>query len=171
MLLSLSMLCMMDGWMDGFKLGVGCDIVWTAQVGLYRYLDCNMLGFGRIPVGSLDRVGGGTLSVFVLFQVVILKISSFLQTLKVKNPSSINQSMHNLESRFHAPVELILSPEIDMRALISDDEDSCQEKASQPRFVFDEISVVFFHMSINTYLVDKSVDSFMLYTHTLPTPR
>lgn len=45
MLLSLSMLCMMDGWMDGFKLGVGCDIVWTAQVGLYRYLDCNMLGF------------------------------------------------------------------------------------------------------------------------------
>lgn len=135
---------MYDGWMDGFKLGVGCDIVWTAQVGLYRYLDCNMLGFGWIPVGSLDRVGGGTLSVFVLFQVVILKISSFLQTLKVKNPSSINQSMHNLESRFQVPVELILSPEIDMRALISDDEDSCQEKASQPRFVFDEISVVFF---------------------------
>lgn len=40
--------------MDGFKLGVGCDIVWTAQVCLYRYLDCNMLGFGWIPVGSLD---------------------------------------------------------------------------------------------------------------------
>lgn len=93
MLLSLSMLCMMGGWMDGFKLGVGCDIVWTAQVGLYRYLDCNMLGFGWIPVGSLDRVGGGTLSVFVLFQVVILKISSLLQTLKVKKPSSINQSI------------------------------------------------------------------------------
>lgn len=53
MVLSLSMLCMMDGWMDGFKLGVGCDIVWTAQVCLYRYLDCNMLGFGWIPIGSL----------------------------------------------------------------------------------------------------------------------
>lgn len=91
MVSSLSMLCMMGGWMDGFKLGVRCDIVWTAQFGLYRYLDCNMLGFGRIPVGSLDRVGGGTLSVFVLFQVVILKNSSFLQTLKVKKPSpSIN---------------------------------------------------------------------------------
>lgn len=81
--------------------------------------------------------------------------------------------MHNLGSRVHFPVELILSPEIDMRALISDDEDSCQEKASKPRFVFDEISVVLFHMSINAYLpaVGKSVDSFMLYTHTLPTPR
>lgn len=147
MVLSLSMLCMMDGWMNGFELGVGCDIVWTAQFGLYRYLDCTMLGFGWIPIGSLDRVGGGTLSVFVLFQVVILMISRFLQTQKVKkpsSPSSINQSMHNLECRFHVPVELILSPEIDMRALISDDEDSCQEKASQPRFVFDEISVVFF---------------------------
>lgn len=132
----------MDGWTDGFKLGVGCDIVWTAQFGLYRYLDCNMLGFGWIPVGSLDRARGGTLSVFVLFQVVILMIDRFLQTLKVKKPSSssssINQSMHDLESRFHVPVEL------NMRALISDDEDSCQEKASQPRFVFDEISVVFF---------------------------
>lgn len=58
MLLSLSMLyyamlCMMDGWMDGFKLGVGCDIVWTAQVCLYRYLDCNMLGFGWIPIEYL----------------------------------------------------------------------------------------------------------------------
>lgn len=78
-------------------------------------------------------------------------ISRFLQTLKVKNPSSsinhhqsINQSMHDLERKFHVPVELILSPEIDIQALISDDEDSCQEKASQPRFVFDEISVVFF---------------------------
>lgn len=95
-------------------------------------------------------------------------ISRFLQTLKVKNPSSsINQSMHNLESRFHVPVELILSPEIDMRALMSDDEDSCQEKASQPRFVFDEMSVVFcFHMSINAYLVDNSVDSSCsIHTH------
>lgn len=81
--------------------------------------------------------------------------------------------MHDLESRFHVPVELILSPEIDMRALISDDEDSGQEKASKSRFVFDETSVVLFHVSINAYLpaVDKSVDSLMLYTHTLPTPR
>lgn len=122
----------------------------------------------------VDRVGGGTLSVFVLFQVVILMTSRFLQTLKVKNPSSsINQSMHNLESRFHVPDELMLSPEIDMRALMSDDEDSCQERGSKPRFLFDEMSVVLFHMSINAYLpaVDKSVDSFMLYTHPLPTPR
>lgn len=60
-------------------------------------------------------------------------IDRFLQTLKVKNsslPLSINQSMHDLERKFHVPVELILSPEIDIRALISDDEDSCQEKAS-----------------------------------------
>lgn len=71
-------------------------------------------------------------------------VSRFLQTVKAKNPSSITQSMHNLESRFHVPVELILSPEIDMRALISDDEDSCQEKASKSRFVFDEMSVVFY---------------------------
>lgn len=76
-----------------------------------------MLGFGWIPIGSLDRVGGGTLSVFVLFQVVILMISSFLQTLKVKNP--LSSSMHNLESRFHFPDELILIPEIDVRAFLS----------------------------------------------------
>lgn len=79
--------------------------------------------------------------------------------------------MHNLESRFHVPVELILSPEIDMRALISDDEDSCQEKASQPRFVFDEMSVVSFS-HVYQYLPSGQVCRFlMLYTHTLPTPR
>lgn len=72
-------------------------------------------------------------------------ISSFLFSPDPKGKEPIiNQSMHNLERKFHVPVELILSPEIDMRALISDDEDSCQEKASKPRFVFDEISVVFF---------------------------
>lgn len=75
--------------------------------------------------------------------------------------------MHDLESRFHVPVELILSPEIDIRALISDDEDYCQEKASQPRFVFDEISVVFFTcLSMPTYLQWTSLSiPHALYTH------